>query len=436
MSNALGSISLAGLLLTSVDTAFAQNAPTKSVVIDQGVDQATLHRYNHLDQGEQLIPAAWLLALETADGRGKFMSPDNLRRLGFIVDGVTTDAQNPYGWAVGFVIGDPKTSGGIPMAGINCAACHTGQIDYKGTAIRINGGPGMLDSDGFFVSLFTALVATDSDPARRAKFYADAIKAGYPADRMEAEFGTAVTELRAAATAPFLPSTVSGFGRTDAIHNLANTLFAREIMAPANRRAHDGPVDFPYLWDVGRLTWLQYDGFQPGWMPLTRNMIESIAVFSKTNFVDPKTGELNPEPLRWQTSIQLDNLLWLEKTVRSLRAPPWPADVLGPIDRTKAERGKQLFTATCARCHGIKELPDGYPFGSWDVNVIPLQNIGTDPYEATGWSADRFDGSKLGLGKEVAAYDALPAVLNAIRKQMYIDNDTPATGQEQDTPFQ
>ena len=124
--------------------------------------------------------------------------------------------------------------------------------------------------------------------------------------------------------------------------------------------------------------------------------------------------------------------MWIENTLRGLRAPTWPADVLGPIDRTKAERGRELFTTHCAQCHGIKELPNGF----WDVTVIPLQQIRTDPNEATGWSANRYDGSKFGLDKKVSAYDAVPIVLNAIRKQLYADNNTPAAEQEADAVFE
>ena len=232
MSNALKSISLAGLLLAStvVIVAVAQNAPTKIAVIDQGIDQATLHRYNHLDQGTRIAPAAWLVALETAGGDGKFMSADNMRRLGFIVDGITTDAQNPYGWPVGVSISDPKTSDGIAMAGINCAACHTGQLDYKGTAIRINGGQAMLDTNAFFRDVFAAMVATDGNPARRARFIAEAIKAGYPADRMEADFRARVAALKAPAPAA-PPHTAESFGRTDALQGIANRLFGSGLQS-------------------------------------------------------------------------------------------------------------------------------------------------------------------------------------------------------------
>ncbi len=428
MSSTLGVVAVATVLLTvgSVGVAGAQDAPTKFLALDQGVDPVALHRYNYSDQGTRLYPAAWMIALETMDGSGKFMAPDNLRRLGFIVDGIITDDKNPYGWPVGVTISDPKTSGGIPVAGLNCAACHTGQIEYKGTAIRINGGQAMLDFNGFLRGVFSALLATDSDPPRRAKFVAEAIEAGYPAHRMETDFKTASAALRA--PKPSLANTEEGFGRTDAFQSAANRLFGSEIRVPANLKPRNGPVAFPYLWDIWRLSWVQYNGFQAGWLSTSRNLMEVLAVLAKTNFIDPKTGNLNPEPLRWQTSIQLDNLLWMEKTLSGYRAPTWPAEILGPIDQAKAERGKQLFTETCALCHGIKELP----YGTWDVTVIPLQHIGTDPTEAANWSGRTYDVSKFGLGNEVGVYDGLTVVGNAIRKQLYADFKTPKSQQEDD----
>jgi hypothetical protein len=57
---------------------------TKFVKIDQGVDQETLDKFHHTDQGIRMTPAAWLAAIERADGGGKFMSSDNLRRLGLL----------------------------------------------------------------------------------------------------------------------------------------------------------------------------------------------------------------------------------------------------------------------------------------------------------------------------------------------------------------
>ncbi len=110
------------------------------LAIDQQVDQATLREYHHTDQGTRIMPAAFLQALKTADGSSRLMSADNLRKWGFLVDGVTADALNPYGWPVGFTVSDPAFSKGVAVAGVTCALCHTGQLEHRGVAIRIEGG--------------------------------------------------------------------------------------------------------------------------------------------------------------------------------------------------------------------------------------------------------------------------------------------------------
>jgi hypothetical protein len=121
----------------------------------------------------------------------------------------------------------------------------------------------------------------------------------------------------------------------------------------------------------------------------------------------------------------------MEKTLESLRAPAWPAAVLGPIDPARVTRGRRLFSADCAGCHGIKTLPDG----AWDVSVVSLQHIGTDPGQALHWAARAYDARKLGLSEQAPTVD-LSIAINAIRKQLYVENGTPLAEQEKDTAFE
>lgn len=424
---------LAACLLALSGTPSFAAAPQRLVSLDQGIDRATLRRYHHTDQGTRLVPAAWLAALERADGRGRFMANDNLRRFGFDIDPSGRTPLNPYGWPIGLTVSDAKASGPIPMAGFTCALCHTGELDYRGTAIRIEGGQAMIDLPAFITSLSRAFAATAADPVRRRRFFAAAIAAGYPAGRMGPDFKAAAARL-AQMAAPVSGGGIvqldTGRGRLDAVQGIANQVFATDLMVPANARNLDAPVSFPYLWDIWRLSWLQYNAFLPP-QALSRNIGEVLGSKGVTHFVDPKTGALNPEPLRWQTSIQLDNLLWMEKTLQSLRAPRWPTQVLGPIDQTRAARGRQLFGALCAGCHGIHRLPDG----NWDVSVIALDHIGTDPAQATHWAARTYDASRLGLSRQTPTFE-LSVAVNAIRKQLYSDGHTPPTQQEPDVAFE
>ena len=221
-----------------------------------------------------------------------------------------------------------------------------------------------------------------------------------------------------------------GPGRVDAVQGIANRAFGTDLMIPTNQRDGTAPVSYPYLWDIWRLSWLQYNGFI-GRASDSRNIGEVLGTEGQTHFVDAE-GRLNPLPLRWQTSIQIRNLQWMEGTLEKLKAPAWPESVLGPINRAKAAKGRALFTANCSGCHGIKTLPDG----AWDVTVVPLTHVGTDPNQATNWAGYTYDLSILGLDKATPAYKGVEAAVNAIRRQLYADNDIPASEQQPDIALQ
>lgn len=409
----------------------AQELASRSVAIDQNVDLATLQKYHHTDQGTRLLPAAFLEALQSADGGGKLMSAPNFRKWGFIVDGAKREASNPYGWPIGFTVSDPRQSGGIAIAGVTCAFCHTGQIDYRGTAIRIEGGQSNVDVPAFEGAVIAALNATAADPARTEAFLKDAVAAGYPADRVKTDFkATAATATRMLYGPKGLAASASGPGRVDAVQGIANAVLAADLMVPSNARDFDAPVSYPFLWDIWRLSWLQYNGFLPP-QPDSRNIGEVLGVGAKTNIVNRETGALNPEPERWRTSVQLKNLIWMESVLKNLKAPTWPGRILGPLDKTKASRGRELFVANCAHCHQIRELPNG----RWDVTVVPLSEIGTDPNQATNWAGRRYDVAKLGLGSAAPA-TVLSSAVNAIRRQLYAEDKIPAAEQEGDVTFE
>ncbi len=424
-------IALLGIVASAaaaINASSAQELPESSVMIDQNVDRATLRRYHHTDQGTRLLPAAFLEALKTADGSTKLMDPQNLSKFGFLAGNSARDELNPYGWAVGFTVSDPKTSGGIAIAGITCALCHTGQLEYRGNAVRIEGGRSYADFAAFQGALFTAILTTAAVPARAEVFLKDAVAAGYPADRVKSGFeATAAAFSRLLSEQKGLTATASGPGRIDAVQGIANAVFGTDLGVPSNAKNFDAPVSYPYLWDTWRLSWVQYNGFLPP-QALSRDIGETLGTSGKANIVDPATGALNPEPGRWRTSVQPKNLIWMASVLKDLKAPGWPSQVLGPIDEAKASRGRQLFAKNCASCHGIDELPDGM----WDVSIVPLGVIGTDPNQAVNFAGRTYDASKLGLGSEVTTATGLGEVVNAVRKQIYADNNIPASEQEGD----
>lgn len=338
---------------------FAEDSSNKRVTLDQNIDQAALQRYHHTDQGTRLLPAAWLAAVVKADGSGKYMTDANLRQFGFLIENGPADAANPFGWPVGFTVSDPKTSGGIPMAGFTCALCHTGQVEYKGTAIRIEGGQAYINMPDFVNGLFDAFVATARNPARRSQFIADAIHAGYPADRMAGDFDRTVADFGKVLPAPEgtnITQLATGRGRVDAVQGIANQVFGTGLMIPGNAKDLDAPVNYPYLWDIWRLSWVQYNAFLPAYST-SRNIGEVLGSKAVTNLVNPATGELNPEPLRWRTSIQLANIVAMEKTLDELHAPVWPEKILGASIGTGPKRANNCSLPTAPDAMASRSCP-------------------------------------------------------------------------------
>lgn len=416
-------VTVAGVAVTAKDA-----TSRKTIILDQNADQAALRRYHHTDQGTWLIPAAWLAALEDENGR-KFMGPENMKRLGFLIEESGPSKENPFGWPLGFAVSDPAKSSGIPMAGLTCAACHTGQIEYRGTSVRIEGGQSMIDLAAFAGDVVKALGALVQSPERRKAFIEAATANGYPAVRIEGDLARAVEPFKSLGQQPatgYAADLPSGRGRYDAVQGIANQVFGGDIMVTSNIKPRLAPVNYPPLWDIWRLSWLQYNAFIPR-TPQSRNIGEAIGVRAQTHIVDPKTDALNPESVRWKSTVQLDNLIWMEDVLKTLRAPKWPAEVFGPIDTAKAAEGRKLFTQNCAGCHGIKELTNG----AWDVTVVPLDHIGTDRLQAANWAGLTYDATKIGLSKETPAYK-LDIAINAIRRQLYADNKTPPEQQESD----
>ena len=116
--------------------------------------------FHHRTQGVNILPLAWLQALETADGSGPFAAAEHLRRFGFI-----PDPQDPQGLPVGLAIQGP-------LVGLTCAACHTTALDFQGRKLQVEGGRGSLDIETFRGALGQALGATATSPDRFQRFAA------------------------------------------------------------------------------------------------------------------------------------------------------------------------------------------------------------------------------------------------------------------------
>src|SRR5262249_6081778 len=223
-------------------------------------------QFYHLSEGGELYPADWLLALEATvtDANGRTETRpflETLVRFGFLPDPVS--AQNPYGLPVGMTVAKSVVTG-LDTVGLNCAACHVGEVTYQGAKFRIDGGPNLITVPLFVKALVTETTATGRTPARLARFIKKARaaraqqlarrdEAGSDAEPSAADIRQAAAAIAARlATLRTLPAlmaadrgTPEGFGRTDAFGHARNELFSADAGPPA------APLSPPHFSGLG-----------------------------------------------------------------------------------------------------------------------------------------------------------------------------------------
>jgi hypothetical protein len=411
-----GSLLLAGCATKPSTPQPSSSNSAETVVWSQnGWSDAERAEYHHLAEGSELMPYALLANIVSVKTGKPFL--EGMERFGFIPD--ATSAANPHGLPVGIttVHSRDKSHIGLEMVGFNCAACHVGEVTYRGKRVRIDGAPSLVDLESYQVELKDSLDATLRDPAKAVALVLAMVRdsqgtaspssadsstyASDPAAKTAGEVAPASTADRnfhsassqaadatdsaaalrgqtvsaswhraltlAKARLAYLKSgkllldgTEPGPGRIDAFGAARNLLF------PANALRMQSPVSFPFIWDVPDTTqqragtdavWIHYDGNTNS--ILERNIGQALgmgAVF------DPKT---------YESTLRIANLHRLEVLTHKLQPPKWPADILGPIDQAKAAAGEQIFNDTCRDCHQNR--------------LYALTDAGTDPQRANSF---------------------------------------------------
>lgn len=155
-------ILVAGAALATIGGRAAPAAEPAAVVwpvpAGQGLTAEERARFYHLDEGGEIIPLHWLRALTSPRTGRPFM--ERLERIGFIAD-----PDDPRGLPVGMTVRRSQSLPGNPeMVGVTCAACHVGQLEHRGRAVRIEGGTNMLSFDLFLGDIGKSLEATLKSP--------------------------------------------------------------------------------------------------------------------------------------------------------------------------------------------------------------------------------------------------------------------------------
>jgi hypothetical protein len=345
--------------------------------LEQGLTADDRQAFYYLTQGSQLIPYFWFLALEQAKGEALFRSDQHMQQLGYIPQKPDKD-RNPDGLPIGFVKDDDPATVDVSYAmkkellgpnykrknypsthawlGLTCAACHTGEMTYKGQSIRIDGGPALADHESFIEQLAEALDATHSDPHKMTRFAHRVLDPNWSQGEQDALKDSVV------AYSGVLNDLVEqnrsdlryGFGRLDAFGAILNRICATGLEIPENQHMANAPVSFPFLWSTPQLDWVQYNGSVGS--PIARNVGEVLGVYAHLKVTGtPETGQFN-------STARLENLDRLDhQYVAELKAPAWPTEQFGTFDANKVERGKKLYAQRCTGCHGVRAANGNFP---------------------------------------------------------------------------
>lgn len=340
------------------------------------------------DQGSRIMPLRWIASLKQPNGE-PFMA-SSLSRYGYLPN----EESRPAGLPVGFTVGSGSNGQEI---GMNCAACHTRQIEVNGASYRIDGGPGIVDFQSFLADLDTAVNTVLTDPQAFTDFAHGVLGSEpTPADK---------TKLREALQAWYLPyhtlmkgslpSPAWGPARLDAVSMIFNRLTGLDIgapptyMIPENIKPAVAPVRYPFLWNAAIQDKTQWPGFASNGnaiLGLARNLGEVYGVFG---IFHPKkdAGRLLGVDYLDNNSADFQGLASLENLVRKIGPPQWP----WTVNQALANKGKVIFARKteqggCVECHGKK--PGQTRFLNQKTWATPIMDVGTDSreYDILGWT--------------------------------------------------
>ena len=381
-----------GLLDSSMEVKFDRPDPSIVANYGNGLNAAQRESFYHLSQGSEIMPWFWLAAIDAADSDKPFV--ENLKRYGLLPDPGRND-----GLPVGLTVASNPFTFGMDFVGVNCAACHVGELHHGGKAVRIDGAPNMFNLQLFYSdAIDAAMASTPSHPDKLWRALKRLGRQDYERYGIAAPFVRPATLVYAAADA-FMhrdrlnarlelikvidvakaqrdkDHPTSGFGRLDAFDGTRNFLLTRLRAADGaggfevntkNMVKLNAPVKFPWLWSLkasapGPIeayrdkpeTFPRVLGFKDyDWLEWTgntntvmeRNITETLGA-GATVVLDPKSPSL------FESSIPVRNMHTLEWLAYYIDPPKWPTEIFGPIKPDLAAAGKEVFNKHCAGCH-------------------------------------------------------------------------------------
>ena len=402
--------------------------------LEQGWKPAQSLWFYTTSQGSDLLPYDLFMEVEQIGKTDLFRDNKNINRYRYLPQNITPS--NPDGLPVGLVKDNFQ---GRDYLGYSCAACHTGQVNYKGTGMRIDGGPAGADFDTFIRDLAAAMRATESNIDVRDRFIKRVLARGnydsaqqvIDALKLANQKFTTYNTINESATA-------YGYARLDAFGRIYNRVLEHILTGKQIRELLDGvltkqqldaalgdttniingaqrdsvfgmlsesqlktvkakmtnspnaPVSYPFLWDIPQHDYVQWNGLAANAAlgSVGRNTGEVIGVFGTLDWKKDNnlslTSLINGDGFKthvsFQSSIRVHNLRRIESQLWDLQSPQWPEDILPPINKERAARGEPIFDQFCAGCHAEIERTD--PQRRVVAHMSSIDRVGTDPQMA------------------------------------------------------
>ena len=269
----------------------------------------------------------------------------------------------------------------VDLIGLNCAACHTGQVREDETAeprIYIGMPSNTVDLQGFFNFLF-ACAADNRFTA--ANILSEMEKDGniFFTDRLIYENGipqlqAGLLKRKAQLDRFLLPDhAMFGPGRVDTFNPYKGNQFADEYDNSSIPDAERfGTVDFPSIWNQEMRAKAEMNLHWDGNNSSVR----------ERNFSAAFGAGASPE------NVDIQSLNKIADWLATLPSPPYPFVKIN--DPQVVARGEQTYQQYCADCHSVG--------GKYIGTVIPLQEIGTDENRLNSYT-EKFVALQLGFGK-------------------------------------
>ena len=383
------------------------DAPQR-ITLDQNWDDKTRMDFWFTGQGSRILPYTWFVWLEQKDKQTLFRSVEHMETLRYLP--MSESTANPGGLPIGFTMEVDKRSRTAWM-GLNCAACHTNQIDYGGKKILVDGAPTLANFVGFFSELVSALNQTYEDNAKFERFAHNVLQDDYSQSNAKmlrkqlGEISFALSERENVNRLPTnYPQDFTSYARLDAFTNIQNAGTAFALEDVTNRNSPIAPVSYPFLWGTHQSDVVQWNASAPNTPvvgPLVRNIGEVVGVFGHLQIKEaPWWQRLFGHDFHYRATVDMKNLGHLESWVKDLRSPQWRDAPLPPINISQAAKGEVLFDTHCRQCHQV--IPRGKEGDKYTAVKTPVSEIGTDPDMA--WYADNhvaktliLEGSKEGV---------------------------------------